>query len=287
MAPWSPFPKSMTVAERRLLAAREVAAAKKTGKALAPVVLAGRVIAASFWGRSWCDNLERYRDFANRLERGRSYVRSGAVIDLRVERGRIEALVSGSEVYRVAITIDAVAEAHWRALAQQCAGAIDSLLELLKGRLDAAVMTRVCDKDAGLFPTPKQIHFSCSCPDIASMCKHVAAVLYGVGARLDSAPELLFVLRAVDPADLVKSASAVGSRVGRKRSARALSPESDLVALFGLDLVLASEDVVAAPDPVAAASARPGKAPGAKLAAKTKAAKSKVRGGTASKQRGD
>jgi len=268
VAYWSPFPKSMTVAERKALAAGEVAARKKSGVTMAPVVIEGRTIATTFWGRSWCDNLERYRDFANRLERGRSYVRSGAVIDLRIGRGKIEALVSGSSVYRVSIDIDKLDAARWQALKESCSGSIASLLALLQGKLDAAVMTQMCDQNTGLFPTPQQIEFACSCPDIAYMCKHVAAVLYGVGARLDKSPELMFTLRAVDPAELVTSAGTAGSRAGRKRSSRALDPDSDLAALFGLELDELPVIEVASRAPKAKASPKPAAKAATKVPAK-------------------
>ena len=173
---------------------------------MSPVVIEGRTIAATFWGKAWCDNLERYSDYANRLPRGRTYVRNGSVVDLQIAPGEVNALVSGSEIYQVAVKVSAVPKARWTSICTDCAGAIDSLVELLQGRFSKGVMERICRQKTGLFPAPAEIEFSCSCPDWASMCKHVAAVLYGIGARLDEQPELLFKLRKVDEKDLIAKA---------------------------------------------------------------------------------
>ena len=150
-----------------------------------PVVIEGRKIARSFWGKAWCDNLERYSDFANRLPRGRAYVSNGSVVDLQLAHGKIEALVSGTEIYRVKIDISVAAPTRWKAICADCAGSVGSLVELLQGKLSKHVMERVCREADGLFPGPREITMTCSCPDWAGMCKHVAATLYGVGARLE------------------------------------------------------------------------------------------------------
>ena len=196
----------------------------------------GRLIANSFWGKSWCENLERYSDYANRLPRGRTYVRNGSVVDLQIGKGELKAHVAGSELYTVSIVIAPVAAARWKAIAKDCAGGIDSLVELLQGRLSKAVMDRVCRKEDGLFPAPKDIKLSCSCPDSASMCKHVAAVLYGVGARLDEKPEHLFTLRAVDVADLLVHVDQGNSRTRKAPTAAKHIADDDVSALFGLEM---------------------------------------------------
>src|SRR6202043_2606152 len=151
-------------------------------------------------------DLERYSDFANRLPRGRTYVRNGSVIDLQITPGEIKAMVSGSEIYKVAVKVAPVTKARWQSICKDCAGAIDSLIELLQGRFSKGIMERVCRQKTGLFPSPDEIKLSCSCPDWAGMCKHVAAVLYGVGARLDEKPALLFALRGVDENQLLANA---------------------------------------------------------------------------------
>ncbi len=241
---WAPY---VPVAERRRQAERAVQKLRRAGDPVAPVAIAGRVIATTFWGRAWCENMESYRDYESRLPRGRSYVRNGSVVDLQIASGRITALVSGSDLYRVAITIKETAKTHWRAICADCTGAIDSLVELLQGRFSKAIMERLCRQEGGLFPRPSDIGFSCSCPDHASLCKHVAAVLYGVGARLDHKPELLFRLRAVDETDLVARID-TGPSLSKKRLAadKALQAD-DISALFGLDIAPAP---AAAPTPV-------------------------------------
>ncbi|MBI3265273.1 MAG: SWIM zinc finger family protein, partial [Acidobacteria bacterium] len=179
---WNPY---VRVAARRQQAVHRLAKLKKKGRDVSPVLIEGRKIATTFWGKAWCDNLERYSDYANRLPRGRTYVRNGSVIDLQMSPGRVTALVSGSEIYDVRVSVTVVPRARWRAICRDCTGGIDSLVELLQGRLSTSVMARICEPKTGLFPAPKDISFQCSCPDWASMCKHVAAVLYGIGARLD------------------------------------------------------------------------------------------------------
>lgn len=233
--------------------------AKKTGKTASPVILNARKIAATFWGGAWCDNLEAYSDFANRLPRGRTYVRNGSVVDLQIGPGTVTARVSGSELYRVKIQIKPLASKVWKSIQGECAGKIDSLLELLQGKLSSAVMQVVTRQAGGLFPAPGDIELDCSCPDWADLCKHVAAALYGVGARLDSNPELLFVLRGVDPADLISKASAaeaVRQTVGSAAAAPVMS-EAEMADVFGIEL---------ANDPgglaVAGADAPPVPAPG-------------------------
>ena len=197
------FRPYVPVAVRQRRAQEEVKRLKKQGRILSPVVIEGRKIAKSFWGKAWCDNLERYADFENRLPRGRTYVGNGSVIDLQIARGKVEALVSGSEIYRVKIDIAVAAPTRWTAICRDCAGSVGSLVELLQGKLSKNVMERVCREADGLFPAPSEIKMSCSCPDWADMCKHVAATLYSVGARLDSDPDVLFTLRGVDRAELV------------------------------------------------------------------------------------
>lgn len=233
------FKPYVPVGARRAQAAREVAKLQKKGRTVSPVVIEGRAIAETFWGEAWCANLERYSDYANRLPRGRTYVRNGSVVDLQVGPGRVTALVRGSTMYHVSVTVGAVPRARWTAICKDCSGAIDSLVELLQGRFSKGVMTRLCQERTGLFPSPHEIHFTCSCPDWASMCKHVAAALYGIGARLDQQPELLFTLRKVDHQDLIRKAGSDLSRK-RKRPAGAKVLEShDLSEMFGIEIAQA------------------------------------------------
>src|SRR6266478_6553907 len=230
---WRPY---VSVAQRRRQAASEMAKLKKKGRLVSPVVIEGRTIAKTFWGKAWCDNLERYSDFENRLPRGRTYVRNGSVIDLQIAPGEIKALVSGSQIYKVAVKVAPVAKARWQSICRDCAGAIDSLIELLQGRFSKGVMERICRQKTGLFPSPNDIRLSCSCPDSAGMCKHVAAVLYGIGARLDQQPELLFRLHKADEKELIAGAGQGLPLAGKAPAAKKVLGSEDLAGLFGLDM---------------------------------------------------
>ena len=230
---WAPY---VPVAERRRKAEKEMEKLRKKGTPVSPVKIEGKTIAATFWGKAWCDNLEGYGDYENRLPRGRTYVRNGSVVDLQIAPREVTALVSGSSIYKVKVTVGEVAKAHWKALCVECSGGIDSLVELLQGRFSKGVMERICRVGEGLFPKPAEIKFTCSCPDFASMCKHVAAVLYGVGARLDRQPELLFRLRAVDEKDLVANIGAALPVSKRAPAAGKVLEADDMAALFGLDM---------------------------------------------------
>jgi len=222
------FPQYISAAERRRTAKRD---AEKLASS-SPVVIKGSQIAATFWGKSWCRNLEGYSDYSNRLPRGRSYVRNGCVVDLRIEAGIVNALVSGSELYDVDVTVTPIPKARWSSICKDCSGTIDSLVELLEGRFPQTTMQRLCQQRTGLFPTPAELEFNCSCPDSARMCKHIAAVLYGIGARLDHQPELLFTLREVDQQDLI---SQVGKHIARPKTSKILA-EGDLSELFEIDI---------------------------------------------------
>ena len=241
---WRPY---VPVAERRSKAARELAKlSKKGGLAASPVVLAGRKIAGTFWGKAWCDNLEAYSDYENRLPRGRTYVRNGSVVHLEVSQGKVTARVSGSSLYKIEINIKPLAPGLWKSIQTECAGKIDSLIELLQGKLSSSVMQIVTRLERGLFPTPKEIELDCSCPDWADLCKHVAASLYGVGARLDQSPELLFLLRGVDPADLISQASAAETvRQSAQSEGAAEMSGAEIADVFGIELAEAPAPVQA------------------------------------------
>jgi uncharacterized Zn finger protein len=198
-------------------------------------VIEGRTIAKTFWGKAWCDNLEAYSDFANRLPRGRTYVRNGSVLDIQVTKGAIQARVMGSSLYTIAIEIKPMLDAKWKELVSLCAGKIDSLIELLQGKFSKGVMKILTEHENGLFPKPKEIAMRCSCPDYAGMCKHIAAVLYGVGAILDSKPEWLFCLRHVDHADLIASSS-TSPLLMQNQTSDHLLQDSDLSSLFGIEM---------------------------------------------------
>jgi uncharacterized Zn finger protein len=278
---WAPY---VSVAARRRQAEREMEKLRKSGAAVSPVRLEGKKIAATFWGKALCDNLESYHDYENRLPRGRSYVRNGSVVDLQIAPREVRAMVSGSSIYTVKITIGEVAKLQWKSICADCSGGIDSLVELLQGRFSKGVMERICRQGTGLFPKPSEIRFSCSCPDSASMCKHVAAVMYGVGARLDARPELLFRLRAVNENDLVADIGAVLPMAKQGPAAGKVLDADDMAALFGLDMGDAAEPaevVAAAPVKKAPAVRKKNDSASKAVTPKVAAAKKAVRAKTA------
>ncbi len=236
---YSYYQEYVPVAERRAKAMMEIDKRSKNGEKLQPVVIDGRLIARSTWGRGWCEHLEKFHDYFNRLQRGRTYVRNGSVFHLEINPGEIKAMVSGSRIYNVRITIQPLTPERWQAIVKQCSGAIASWLDLLAGRFSDGIMAILADPDHGLFPGKKDISMQCSCPDGAVMCKHVAAVLYGVGNRLDNEPQMLFKLRQVDAADLFSATMQADTLTGAGKSdGSALVEKEDesFAELFGIDL---------------------------------------------------
>lgn len=235
---WHQFGPYVSVAERKALALKKIKALQAKGRLIEPLgELPHRTkIAASFWGRAWCRHLESFSDYESRLPRGRSYVRNGSVLHLHIAPETVSALVQGSELYELTIRITPLAPETWQKIKTRSQGKIGSLIELLQGKISSEIMTVVTDQKDGLFPSPKEIHFNCNCPDWASMCKHVAAVMYGVGARLDDAPELLFKLRGVDHNELIAidDPTALSGKGGSSRRRRLNA--GSLSSVFGIDL---------------------------------------------------
>jgi uncharacterized Zn finger protein len=240
------FRPYVNAAEKRRRAKKAATALQKKGRKLNPVQVNGKAISRSFWGKAWCENLESYSDYANRLPRGRSYLRNGSVVDFRIVPGEIRALVFGSDLYRVTIKVQPVQKAAWKALKTDCAGRVGSLMDLLQGKLSGQVMEIITRRETGLFPRPAEIGLSCSCPDWAGMCKHVAATLYAVGARLDESPELLFVLRGADHLELLTEATkSVTTCVSRSTEGSGTLTGENLEEVFGIEIEPA--DLHAAP----------------------------------------
>ena len=248
------WPRYVSAGERRVKAQKEMEKLRKKGKEIQPVVLDGRGISRTFWGKAWCHHLESFSDYSNRLPRGRSYVRNGSVCHLEIRPGVIEAHVSGSSLYTVTIRVKKLPGAAWKAIKEKCSGQIGSLLELLQGKFSDKVMAVVADRKTGLFPQPGEMELHCTCPDWASMCKHVAAVLYGVGSRLDTRPELLFLLRKVNADELIFSDVALPSAPAHED----VLASDRLGDIFGIDLdtesamdakTIAPKDSAAAPRP--------------------------------------
>ena len=235
------FPRYVSKAEKKLKAEKTLKKLRKKGVSIAPVTVEGRTIAKSWWGRAWADNLERYSDYENRLPRGRSYVRSGAVLDLKIKQGTITALVAGSRStpYKITVTIKSLDKKRLAALREKSMSSLDSLYLLLSGEFPADLKNVFFKQGSGLFPTPKEIKLDCSCPDWADMCKHVAAALYGAAVRLDEKPELFFLLRGIDVNSFIGKAVADEGRKMVKKAARKTTlslDETQMEALFGISL---------------------------------------------------
>jgi uncharacterized Zn finger protein len=231
---WYDYAPYQSVAERRIKAQKVADAMVRRGEQLHPVSAQGTKLARTFWGRAWCDHMESFSDFASRLPKGKSYVRNGAVIDLRVLPGRITAKVVGTEIYDVDCRVEKLPADQWTQIKKRCGGQIGSMVELLQGRLSGAVMSVVTDAKEGLFPGPREIRLGCTCPDFAHLCKHVAAALYGVGVRLDDEPELLFKLRGVDQSELVAAVIDAPDEAGA--GGRKTLAADELADVFGIEL---------------------------------------------------
>jgi len=235
------FKPYVPVGKRKEIARKKMEQLKKKNPNLAPVIIEGNKIAESWWGISWNKNLERYSDYANRIGRGRSYVRQGAILDLQITKGKITALVQGSRPspYEIDISIKPLSKDNWDAIRTKCEGKMESLASLLEGEFPKALGEIFTEKGRGLFPEPKEIKFKCSCPDWASMCKHIAATLFGVGARLDVDPLLFFILRNSDVNDLVSQAVMEKSKKMIKKSetkSKRVIEDADVSEMFGINV---------------------------------------------------
>ncbi|MDR1658548.1 MAG: hypothetical protein LBT47_13555 [Deltaproteobacteria bacterium] len=236
----------------------------KKHRDLKPISISGREMARTFWGKHWCEHFEGMADYDNRLSRGRTYARNGSILHLDIGPGQIKAVVCGSDFYDIIMTVAPLSKERWDSILDKCRGRISTVMDLLAGRFSSEVMEVLCHPTEGMFPLESEIDFKCSCPDWAHLCKHVASVFYGIGNRLDSSPEYLFLLRRVDPTELL-----TGS-VDSLLSAASVETEDDLTgdlgAIFGVEVDLAGDK----PLPQPAASK---KKPGPKPTAKTTAAK--------------
>jgi len=233
--------KYISVAEKKAKAIKSYEKLKKKDPEITPIIIKGRKLARTWWGKAWNDNLESYSDYSNRLPRGRGYVRHRAVLDLKIEPGKIKAQVHGSRAkpYQVDIKIKQLGNEKWEKITEFCQGKLDSLQELISGKFPESLTDIFTDKKKGLFPAPREIEFECSCPDYATMCKHIAATLYGVGSRLDENTQLLFLLRNVNIEDLInrtineKSENLLKNAVNK--SSRVIE-EDDISTMFGVDM---------------------------------------------------
>ena len=206
-----------------------------------PIYIEGRKIAKSWWGEAWCKNLELYADYENRIARGKTYVRNGSVIHLAIEGGSVTAKVQGSRSrpYDIKVDIQPISKSDWERIKKICQNKIGSLAELAEGKFPVEFAELFTQKNSGLFPSPREIKFSCSCPDWAYMCKHVAAVLYGIGARFDDDPLLFFTLRGINVNDLIKKS--INDKVDNMLKSAGRKTERtldnvDVCSLFGDDI---------------------------------------------------
>ncbi len=261
------YPRYVSVAEKMARAKKALAKLEKKGLKVQPIAEFKGALAKTFWGKAWCEGLEKYADYENRLPRGRSYVRNGSVCHLALSKGLVKAKVAGPHLYDVEIQIEPLDKARWQAICAKCAGRVGSLVELLQGKLSKEVMQIICAPETGMFPSPNEIKFSCSCPDWAYMCKHVAAVLYGIGRRFDDEPDQIFLLRGVDSADLLDQSLEATTEATADASELDVD---DMGALFGIDLDMGGATQDAPGIPASPAEAKP-----AKQAKKTKEAKAK------------
>jgi len=241
MSYYERWPRYVSVAEKKSKAEKKLKKLRKKNPNINPVIIEGRSIAKTWWGKEWNKNLERYADYSNRIGRGRSYVRHSSVLDLVIEKSEIRSLVQGgdSNPYSVVIKIKGLPKKIWTTIKTECKGKLDSLQELFAGKFPKALAEMFTTKGVGLFPSPAEIKFSCSCPDWADMCKHVAATLYGIGARLDQKPGLFFTLRNIDMNDLisetVKDTTEELLKKADKKTDRVID-DSDLSGIFGIDM---------------------------------------------------
>jgi uncharacterized Zn finger protein len=254
MSYWG-YPEYVSVAQKRARAEKKLKQLQKKMPDIKPVILAGNSLARSWWAKTWNKNLERYADYSNRIGRGRSYLRNGMVLDLKISAGEVRALVMGSTStpYKVEITIQPIDRTQWQAIKKQCQGRLKSLQDLLAGKIPKTLADIFFTQEQGLFPTPRAIGFHCSCPDSASMCKHVAATLYGIGARFDEDPSLFFTLRGADTEGLI--AEAIQDETDellirtKQKSAKVID-DADLADIFGIDMDFQPNFAGSGSDPV-------------------------------------
>ena len=229
---WAPY---VPVATRRAQAAKKMQTLSKQGHSIQPVEIEGRTIASTFWGKAWCDHMESFCDYDNRLPRGRTYVRNGSVCHLDISQGQVNAMVSGSSIYQIQILIKQLSSEKWQDLKKTCVGQIGSLLDLLSGTLSTGVMDVVCHPQRGLFPLSPDLTLSCNCPDSATLCKHIAATLYGIGSRLDADPAQLFNLRGVHFEELIDVSQAVRDVTTTTQSRRKRLDDTVFADIFQLE----------------------------------------------------
>ncbi len=222
--------------QKRRTYARDIAAQlERQGEILTPAVAHGKNIANQFWGRAWCHAIDEWQDCAYRLPGGRSLLKNGGVIDLKISRNSVIARVAADQVYDVQLHYRDADPYSVAELRSQCAGKLTGLLDFIQGKLSEEVMQYICNPVYGLFPEYGDFKISCTCLDDAVLCRHAAAALYAVATRLDDEPELFFTLRGIDAKDFFE-AEDILTQTG-SNSAEGLSAD-ELSKTFGIDIEL-------------------------------------------------
>lgn len=215
---------------------------KNLNRSLEPIILASTKLATSWWGKMWNTNLERYAEYSNRIGRGKTYVKNELVIDLQIEESKVFAYVQGKrrDPYQIAIYIDPTKPGLIEQIKEKCQGKLDTVEELLEGKFSKEISSIFMIQGAGLFPEPKEIKFRCSCPDYTSCCKHVSAVLYGIGSKLDVNPLLFFTLRGINLDDFLKDVIISKTEnildKGIKCKSKRIIDNANIEDLFDIDL---------------------------------------------------
>ena len=221
------FSPRLKAADLEKLAATRLAEYLAEGEELHPVVNKTRKLAKNFWGSAWMKQLALCESGGMCLAPGRTLLRHACVLHVDIQPGSISALVSAEEVFEVELKLESLDEERLERLAATCSGHIDSLLSLMQGKVDEAVLLQLCHPENGLLPTPEDWRMHCTCPDWAEPCPHAAAAIYAAGCLIDEKPELLFTLRGIQPEALL-SAPAPTNEIDADK----------LSAMFGIDLDL-------------------------------------------------
>ncbi len=238
------FREYVSVGERSARAQRKIRQLKKKNPNLNPVVIDGKQIASSWWGKAWINHLKHYADFDNRVGRGRSYVKNGLVIHFAIKPGHIESIVMGtsSSPYNIKIKTKKLSPNKWNKMKRLSREHLCTLPELNEGKFPKELKDIFSDRGEGIFPTIKEMSFHCSCPDWANMCKHVSASLFALGSQIDNNIDLFFKLRGVNTSELVQSALKDEAKHLKNRkfedTAQVLTlSEKKLASLFDIKLV--------------------------------------------------
>ena len=221
------FQPRLKAADLKKLAAMRLAELQAEGQELHPVVNSSRKLATHFWGSAWMKQLALCESGGMCLAPGRTLLRHGCVLDMRISRGCITALVSADELYEVELHLTPLEGEQLESLTLSCGNHINSLLSLLEGKVDTSVLEQLCHPENGILPTPQDWKMHCTCPDWAEPCPHAAAAIYAAGCLIDADPKLLFTLRSIEP-DALLAPTAQSIEIDTNK----------LASMFGIDIDL-------------------------------------------------